>query len=482
MERRATLLNVLKLTKRNFWRILVTWNRSQIPVDNFVDNLSVLSDFLGIWLELHHAVNHASVGAALWLRPEAEAQCRLCDPKQARKFRTEEKDGLLGFLGSGKSRGYEPNSRPKLERRRIIRSCTSSERFVQQETVTIAGRPVTTESLKVFGVAVSTIVLATLNKVLFKMALVPLKEYPFFLAQLTTFGYVLVYFSILYFRYKAGIVTKEMLNFPKRQFVAVGALEALGIATNMAAAAILPAASIPVLLQTYLVWQLVLSALLLGKKYTKLQILGCLMVIAGVILVVASGGGAGSIQERGLLWPLVMILSSFFMAGASILKESAFTDARRQLKGGSLDIFVVNSYGSGFQGLFVLLMLPLLAKTRGMSMSQLVPYFKAGAACFVNAGSLVQGCQGAPLIPLLYVLANMSFNIAALSLMKSSSAIVSSLAVTASVPLAIYAFTLPLPYLGTPPPMPPGLFFGSAILVIGLAAYNLAPKVPAKVE
>ena len=45
----------------------------------------------------------------------------------------------------------------------------------------------------VFGVA---------NRVLYKMALVPMGNYVFFLAQLQTFGYVAVYFSILYARYK----------------------------------------------------------------------------------------------------------------------------------------------------------------------------------------------------------------------------------------------------------------------------------------
>ncbi|RRT84934.1 hypothetical protein GW17_00049258 [Ensete ventricosum] len=33
-----------------------------------------------------------------------------------------------------------------------------------------------------------TILLAVLNRVLYKLALVPMKEYPFFLAQVTTFG------------------------------------------------------------------------------------------------------------------------------------------------------------------------------------------------------------------------------------------------------------------------------------------------------
>lgn len=48
--------------------------------------------------------------------------------------------------------------------------------------------------------------------------------------------YVVIYFSILYARYRAGIVTKEMISVPKSRFVAIGILEALGVATGMYAA------------------------------------------------------------------------------------------------------------------------------------------------------------------------------------------------------------------------------------------------------
>lgn len=48
--------------------------------------------------------------------------------------------------------------------------------------------------------------------------------------------YVIVYFSILYIRYHAGIVTDEMLSLPKAPYVVVGLLEALGAASGMAAA------------------------------------------------------------------------------------------------------------------------------------------------------------------------------------------------------------------------------------------------------
>lgn len=45
----------------------------------------------------------------------------------------------------------------------------------------------------------------------------------------------MVYFSILYWRYHAGIVTDEMLSLPKTPYVVVGLLEALGAASGMAA-------------------------------------------------------------------------------------------------------------------------------------------------------------------------------------------------------------------------------------------------------
>lgn len=42
--------------------------------------------------------------------------------------------------------------------------------------------------VEVAAAAVATVVLGVGNRVLYKLALVPLKHYPFFLAQLATFG------------------------------------------------------------------------------------------------------------------------------------------------------------------------------------------------------------------------------------------------------------------------------------------------------
>ncbi|KAM1225508.1 hypothetical protein ACFX13_044965 [Malus domestica] len=318
-----------------------------------------------------------------------------------------------------------------------------------------------------------TIALAVANRVFYKLALVPMKNHPFFLAQFTTFGYVVIYFSILVVRYRSGVVTDEMIGLPKSRFAAIGALEALGVASGMAAAAMLPGPAIPILSQTFLVWQLSFSALLLGRTYTFNQIVGCILVATGVAAAVSRKGEGSVIQNfssgsdsgqmlSGVesIWPALMIASSAFQAGASIIKEFVFVDAAAHLKEKSLDIFVVNSFGSGFQALFVLLFLPFLSNLRGIPFAQLPSYLK-------------DGCNGAPLLPLLYIATNLFFNISLLNVVKISSAVVASLIVMLSVPISIYVLSLPLPYMEGGSTLSPFFLFGSAVLVLGLILYSI---------
>ncbi|KAK4276910.1 hypothetical protein QN277_015005 [Acacia crassicarpa] len=317
-----------------------------------------------------------------------------------------------------------------------------------------------------------TVTLAVANRVLYKLALVPMKDFPFFLAQFTTFGYVIIYFTILYIRSRAGIVTREMMAIPKLRFLAVGFLEALAVAIGMSAGAILPGPVIPILNQTFLVWQLIFSTLL-GRRYSINQIAGCLLVATGVVVAISSGSNAGQmLSEVEFLWPALMIVSSAFQAGASIIKESIFINAALQLKGKSLDIFVVNSFGSGFQALFVLLLLPFLSTLKGIPFVQLPSYYKCAARCFLNTGADTIGCGGAPFLPLLYIVINLAFNISVLNVVKVSSALVASLLVMLSVPISVFILSLPLPYLPEGTTLSPFFLLGCAILVCGLALYN----------
>lgn len=331
------------------------------------------------------------------------------------------------------------------------------------------------QTAEVVVAAAVTVVLGVGNRVLYKLALVPLKHYPFLLAQFATFGYVLVYFSILYVRYRSGKVTDEMLSLPKAQFLAVGFLEALGAACGMAAGAILSGAAIPVLSQSFLVWQLLLSFVFLGRRYSSHQILGCFLVAVGVIITVASGTSVGSLTEGGIFWSVLMIASFLFQAADTVLKEVIFLNAPRRLKGRTLDLFVVNSYGSAFQAVFICLLLPFMSKLWGIPFNQLASYAKDGAACFLNIGTLSSGCDGAPLLPLLFVIVNIGFNISLLHLLKISSAVVSCLVSTLSVPISVFLFTLPLPYLDAASSLPPGFIAGGFTLVVGMLIYAWAP-------
>ncbi|CAN6296120.1 unnamed protein product [Urochloa humidicola] len=326
-------------------------------------------------------------------------------------------------------------------------------------------------------VAAATVVFAVMNRVLYKLALVPMKNYPFFLAQFATFGYVIVYFSILFIRFRAGIVTREMLALPKAQFMLIGLLEALGVASGMAAAAMLPGPAIPVLSQSFLVWQLILSVLILGRKYKANQILGCLLVTAGVILAVASGANGGPfLSELNFFWPAVMMASAAFQAAASIIKEFVFIDGAKRLEGKRPDIFVINSFGSGFQALFVFLLLPFLSNLKGIPFAELPAYLNRGAACFLNIGGTLKDCHGAPLLPLLYMTLNVAFNISVLTLVKMSTAVVASLTSTLAVPLTIYVLSLPLLFLPEGTNLSTSFIIGAAILVLGLLLYNLPQK------
>ncbi|KAH6788534.1 CRT transporter 2 [Perilla frutescens var. frutescens] len=104
-------------------------------------------------------------------------------------------------------------------------------------------------NLAVVAWSVVTLLIAVANRVLQKLALVPMKDYPFFLAQLNSFAFVGVFFSVLHMRYHGGKTTDEMLGVPKLPFVVIGLLEFLSSVCGMYAGAMLPGPAIPLLYQ-----------------------------------------------------------------------------------------------------------------------------------------------------------------------------------------------------------------------------------------
>jgi hypothetical protein len=56
------------------------------------------------------------------------------------------------------------------------------------------------------GIIAAVIGLGTLNRVLYRLALVPLRDYVFFLAQAQNIGYIVIYYFLLWVRYRYALL------------------------------------------------------------------------------------------------------------------------------------------------------------------------------------------------------------------------------------------------------------------------------------
>ncbi|CAL5218945.1 g696 [Coccomyxa viridis] len=328
----------------------------------------------------------------------------------------------------------------------------------------------------------TTMALGVANRVLYKMALVPLGDYVFFLAQFQTFGYVAVYFTALLVRYRSGIITKEMLQAPDRKlFLWIGGLEALSQLLGFIGASKLPGVVLPLLQQSLLIWQVTLAYLVLNKRLDSVQIAGALLVVAGVVTAAWPNQGASVFTEISPVYATVFVASMLFPALSTIFKEQIFTKAKETLKGKQLDIFVVNSFGSLAQAVVVFLLLPGLAALRGISFTELPQYLTEGFQCLTGTtpACATTDCGKAPVVALAYVVCNLGLNISALALLRKAGNVVQSLSFSSIVPLTIWAFTFDWPLLDPAPSLGSNFLLGTGILLGGLLTYNSKQWLPA---
>lgn len=287
------------------------------------------------------------------------------------------------------------------------------------------------------------------NRVLYRISLVPMKEHTFFLAQFQNISYLVVYFVILNVRRKAGIITPAMLSINKLPLVVVGFCESMSQLLFMYGAGHLPGVLLPVINQTFLVWNLMFASVVLGTRFTAWQVVGAALVVSGVITAstppallppfwaaLALGTSATTTSVAGSLsfsatatssaaaaaaavdpkHVLACIACFAFPAFASTVKERYFRYAKKELDGQPLDIFVVNSFASFFQSIFVLMLLPLTLSLNDLSVADLPSYLEASSRCFRGLSPIcgAPACDGAPLIPIAYVITNLFFNISVL--------------------------------------------------------------------
>lgn len=291
-------------------------------------------------------------------------------------------------------------------------------------------------------------------------------------------AYVLVYGALLAGRVRSGAVTRAMLETPKLPFLVMGALETAGQVIGLYAASRLPGPLLPVLGQSFLLWQCACSAALLGRRPTGRQLAGVSLVAVGVAWAAAApafaggGGAASAAAASGLAGSpaaaaasvapaaALFVLSSLFPALDNVVKERLFAATERRL-GAPLDLFVVNFSASVAQACFTLALLPLLCQLRGVSPATLPAYAQASGVALATCWPLAAS----------YVSVNLIYNISMLRTLRSAGGVVTALVASATVPLTALAFTLPLPFLPPAPALTAGFWAGVAVLLAGILLF-----------
>lgn len=353
-----------------------------------------------------------------------------------------------------------------------------------------AGSSPGTLTRRTAALAAATVFASAVNRIVYRLQLVPMRGYTFFVAQSCAAAYVAVYFSVLAVRRRRGMVAADAPAAARRThgrtFAVIGALEATAFAIQLYAAGRLPGSLISVLNQAVLPFSMTASAVLLGRRYNAAQVGGAAIVIAGVLLCIApsavglgavasskaaaaaaaaagvgsAGGGAGgaAVAIHAALFASTMALIGVVV----VLKE-------RLLKVGGLDVFIVNSYGSLAQCVATAALLPLSVRLAAGG-TPVGAYVRAGIAALTGATSPYM-----PWLTLAYICANLTFNIAALNLVRCSSAVVALLASLFTVPLTSLVFCLPLPLL-VATPFSWWFVGGLAVISSGVLLYNKGGK------
>lgn len=322
--------------------------------------------------------------------------------------------------------------------------------------------------------SLAVVISGILNRVLYKMALKPLSNYTIFLAQFQTLAYTAIYFVVLFFKVRRVTVSKRQIQgMDKRLFLAIGAFEASALVMGLRGASLIPGVVLPLLQQSYLLWQVLVNKLLLGKNLKRVELLGAALVGLGVCYSAwPSGTGASAFSQANPIGVAFFTASLFLLVFDTLAKERVFAESEKQQQK-PLDVFAVNSFGSASQAVFVLLLLPVLASIKGVAPSQLPDYllqgWKALRGITPSCGTDV---SAAPLLAILYIAMNLTYNVSVLTLLRTAGNVVMSLASSVLIPFTIWAFTWPWPYLDPAPALSLNFYLGAGIMLAGLAIFN----------
>jgi drug/metabolite transporter (DMT)-like permease len=290
------------------------------------------------------------------------------------------------------------------------------------------------------------------NKIFQKLQTIPMYNYPLFLNLLTTFMYIPVSFAYIIPMARAGKISKEQLDMPKKPFAIMGALDAVAGIMQIFAATYLDGSLLILLTQAAIPASMFISKYLLDAKYARYQYVGAVIVAVGLVVVLVPSWSGGD-NSGVIVWSIVMILSTIPMCLSSVYKEISLGETE-------LDPVFLNGWIAIFQ---FLLSIPLTLPS-GYASDPQVPIedqpgnIGDGFKCWIGISTIgrdddkhaddddfvTDDCYlYAPLYVNIYLAFNIAYNILIILILKYGSANILWLAMTIMVPLGNVAFSLP---------------------------------------
>eukprot|EP00435_Cladocopium_sp_Y103_P025857 s1447_g6.t1 len=319
------------------------------------------------------------------------------------------------------------------------------------------------------------------NKVLLRILLVRVSHYAFMLGVLTNLLYITIFG--LQFRYElktAGEQDDESqadsfkfaLNGRGLRLLAgAGACEAAAFVGLPLCASLLPGSLLPVMSQGLLIFSMIFSWAILGKRYDLLQVLGVVVVATGVGICTWPNLTADFITDEafgGGLWIIIaaigLFLSYGFISFSLVLKELAFIrfkQWRRENghKKGDLNLEMVNFATALWQGWALMLLWPV--NFAFLTRQDTATYFRSAFKAFRRAGVWLVAYLGV----------NLVYTEVTTIVLKQLSAVIFLLVNVLNVPLVSLFFCLKLPLLGAAP-FRWSFVAGLVVIIGGLLTYN----------
>ena len=332
---------------------------------------------------------------------------------------------------------------------------------------------------------ISVIIVATANRVMFKKMLEPMRNYLYFLSQLTTFIYIPIFFAFLwYLQLFTNRITPAMRGFPKWKFAIMGLLDASagilmifgGSQVSGTMQQLLLQGIIPFTMFFSLLVSTKILAVIFGKvlsvSYRWGHYLGAAIIIGGILTALLPALILEkSNNQTTILGIILFIASDIPNAFSGVYKEIAFKGEA------DLDIFMVNAWVSFFQFGWGCLFFPLtiLPQFGGISFYEIPRNFADGAKCLVGINSTDKDhCEGAWWFVGGYMLANITYNLVLLAVIKYGSASLLYIASAVVLPLANISFAFHFIMGDQAQPLHWYDIVGLVVILVGLILYRFS--------